>query len=166
MCLAEILLRRKVEIYNDEESTKIITIKKRRCLYFIDFANRNQIAFFTGSTCRSKYTEMWLFRIWREWANGRIKNFVGRCVSREISVLNKNVSRYIWGIVSRFDPRPPSSISTSVLTFFRHILMHHSSLRISNSRRAPMWNLLFFLHFTPRLLKMTGMDQRQPLESR
>jgi len=63
--------------------------------------------------------------------------------SEEMSVLDKNASRYIWGIVSRFDPRPPSSISMNVLTFLRHILMHHSSFRISNSRRAPEWGAFF-----------------------
>lgn len=105
--------------------------------------------------------KMWFSRVWEARTNGRIKNFVGGCiyaVFREISVLDKNASRYIWGVVPRFDPRPPSSISTNVLTFFRHILMHHSSLRISNSWWAPVWGLFF--SFLPSLYTAFTKDDR------
>lgn len=104
-------------------------------------------------------------------ANGRIKNLVHRWMHLRRSP--RNLGRQQRRLVHHFREgssacdsiRDPTllSNSTSVLTFFWHILTHHSSSpRISNSRWNPAVHGVPFASFAE---DETGIHQCQPLNT-
>lgn len=105
-------------------------------------------------------------------ANGRIKNLVPMNAlmpfpekSRSPTKAGPHFREESSACDSIRDPILFSS-STSVLTFFRHILTHHSSSpKISNSRRNPSVRGVPFLLVLVRR-RRTGIHQHRPLKSR